>query len=241
MSWWGSLEVKYFFQTQGCWLCACESKLGFQFTGATTLDVVGSILWVEPAREPNGWCFKNESTCKLLELLGFNWLIPTRDGWKLIEYVQKLRLSLHEKYQIYSNLAFLWHLFQAVPLMNQEVTVRQRLIQLSEVLTCVKKEAHSTDISFQLKPFRANWSATGECLPSALDSGTGRAAEFGHSGSRDEQNASRTNWVSFFCIFWRSCGVVCEVFYSLNKCTGFRPRKLRGRMSFAEGCGRGCW
>lgn len=113
----------------------------------------------------------------------------TRDGWNLIEYVEKFALS-SQKYQIYPILPHLWRLFQAV-------TVRQRLIQLSEVLTCVKKEANSTDItdismiSFELKPFRA-WSATGKCLPSTLDSRTGRAAEFGHSGSR-EQNTSRTN------------------------------------------------
>ena len=48
-------------------------------------------------------------------------------------------------------------------------------------------------------------------------------------------------WVSFF---FRSCGVVCEAFYSIKNAQGSgrgRPRKLRGRMSFAEGCGRGCW
>ena len=47
-----------------------------------------------------------------------------------------------------------------------------------------------------------------------------------------------------FVFFFRSCGVVCEAFYSIKNAQGSgrgRPRKLRGRMSFAEGCGRGCW
>ena len=44
-----------------------------------------------------------------------------------------------------------------------------------------------------------------------------------------------------FVFFFRSCGVVCEAFYSIKNAQGSgrgRPRKLRGRMSFAEGCGR---
>ena len=47
-----------------------------------------------------------------------------------------------------------------------------------------------------------------------------------------------------FVFFFRSCGVVCEAFYSSKNAQGSgrgRPRKLRGRVSFAEGCGRGCW
>ena len=47
-----------------------------------------------------------------------------------------------------------------------------------------------------------------------------------------------------FVFFFRPCGVVCEAFYSLKNAQGSgrgRARKLRGRMSFAEGCGRGCW
>ena len=45
-------------------------------------------------------------------------------------------------------------------------------------------------------------------------------------------------WVSFFFAFlWSSL----RSFLFIKKCTGFRPRKLRGRMSLAEGCGRGCW
>ena len=47
-----------------------------------------------------------------------------------------------------------------------------------------------------------------------------------------------------FVFFLRSCGVVCDGNYSLKSAQGSgrgRPRKLRGRMSFAEGCGRRRW
>ena len=47
-----------------------------------------------------------------------------------------------------------------------------------------------------------------------------------------------------FVFYLRSCGVVCDGNYSSKIAQGSgrrRPRKLGGRISFAEGCGRGCW
>lgn len=66
------------FQNQGCWLCARDKlcALILQVQQLWTLLAASSELSLPGI--PMAGVNKNESTCKLLELSGFNWLIPNK-------------------------------------------------------------------------------------------------------------------------------------------------------------------